>query len=119
MRLDDHLRHRYDIEQLRQHVPHRRDQGEVRVKVVSEPVLVVFLIRSAPDQEYDEDRFGHHFDANFALIAAMRNMLPQLLNVIAMAQVVVKAHERYQSPGERLVSIMALRTALEALEATT
>lgn len=52
------------------------------------------------------------------VVKAMRNALPQLLNVIASAQEVVKAHERYQPCGDRLVSVMALRTALKALEAT-
>jgi len=41
--------------------------------------LIVSECRSAPDQEYVEDGFGHHYDANFAFIAEARSALPYWL----------------------------------------
>lgn len=41
--------------------------------------LVLSESRSAPDQEFPVDDFGHHFDANFAFIAAARTAIPRLI----------------------------------------
>jgi len=44
--------------------------------------LIVSECRSAPDQTAERDQFGHHYDANFGLIAQARNALPDLLATI-------------------------------------
>ena len=38
--------------------------------------LIISQCRSAPDQEYPTDQFGHKYDANFAFIALAREALP-------------------------------------------
>lgn len=46
--------------------------------------LIVSECRSAPDQTAEQDQFGHMFDANFALIAAMRQGYPLVLRILQM-----------------------------------
>jgi len=41
--------------------------------------LIISECRSAPDQEYQCDKFGHQYDANFAFIAEARQALPYWL----------------------------------------
>lgn len=42
--------------------------------------LILSECRSAPDQLYKRDRFGHEYDANFAFIAAAREGWPHAIN---------------------------------------
>lgn len=48
--------------------------------------LIVSECRSAPDQDYPHDQFGHHYDANFAFIAGARDALPHYLTRTAEAE---------------------------------
>lgn len=59
--------------------------------------LIVSECRTAPDQEYDEDQFGHHYDANFALIAALRNAAPALLRLANTVRSVVNETNEYEA----------------------
>jgi len=64
--------------------------------------LIVSECRSAPDQQYRQDEFRHQYDANFALIAAMREGYPAVLEELQGLRASFVLYARAVQMGQRL-----------------
>lgn len=56
--------------------PWTYDGHHNEIHTLDEYWLILSECRSAPDQNYSSDNFGHKYDANFAFIAEARTALP-------------------------------------------
>ena len=87
--------------------------------------LIVSECRSAPDQWYPIDEFGHSYDANFAFIAACSRDVPKMLETIeALRKALPSADElrkeaAYLKWGEKepttQAKLLAWATRIEAM----
>ncbi len=92
--------------------------------------LIVSECRSAPDQQYECDEFGHQYDANFAFVAACSTAVPALLATIKRLRVVIArvydhlehyrdCPARANSAGSCDCGLDDMITGIEALEIMT